>query len=401
MGHHDAPLVSVGVLGGLDGLGQGADLVDLEEEGVARLELDGLLDAERVGDRQVVTDDLEVGGLVEVAPGLPVVLSEGVLDGDDGVLAGQRLVQVGQLLVGEPLGGVALGVLEVQVVLALLVELGRGDVQSNVDLAGVAGLLDGLGDQVEGLLGGLDIGSNTTLITNVAGGLAVLLLGESLQLLVDLGTLAQTLGERGSSTMNPSVQLLGLSIVRGHLLGNDHEFLESQTATGVGTTVQDVLEGDGEDIGLLGSGEVGDVSVEGNTLLGSTSLGNGQADTQDGVGTEVGLVGGAIKLVEELINLGLVLHIDVLLDEGRANGLVNVLDGLENTCSCHWSVMRIHMRASQADMTEVRTLATPAGLVTITELDGLVLAYNGVSFVGRKNKDNPGYTDRWKLRRER
>ena len=99
------------------------------------------------------------------------------------------------------------------------------------------------------------------------------------------------------------------------------------------TTVQDVLEGDGEDIGLLGSGEVGDVSVEGNALLSSTSLGNGQADTQDGVGTEVGLVGGAIQLVEELVDLGLVLHINVLLDEGRANGLVDVLDGLENTCS--------------------------------------------------------------------
>jgi hypothetical protein len=30
-----------GVLGGLDGLGDGTDLVDLEQQGVARLELDG------------------------------------------------------------------------------------------------------------------------------------------------------------------------------------------------------------------------------------------------------------------------------------------------------------------------------------------------------------------------
>jgi hypothetical protein len=52
---HDAPSGSVRVLGGLDGLGQGTDLVDLEQKSVARLELNGLLNAERVGDSQVVT----------------------------------------------------------------------------------------------------------------------------------------------------------------------------------------------------------------------------------------------------------------------------------------------------------------------------------------------------------
>lgn len=55
MGHHDTPVVGIGVLGGLDGLGESTDLVDLKEKGVARLELNGLLDAERVGDSQVIT----------------------------------------------------------------------------------------------------------------------------------------------------------------------------------------------------------------------------------------------------------------------------------------------------------------------------------------------------------
>jgi hypothetical protein len=41
---------------------------------------------------QVVTDNLEVGGLVEVAPGLLVVLGEGVLNGDNGVHLGERIV---------------------------------------------------------------------------------------------------------------------------------------------------------------------------------------------------------------------------------------------------------------------------------------------------------------------
>lgn len=203
VGDHDTPAVSVGVLGSLDGLGEGTDLVDLEEKGVARLELDGLLDAEGVGDGQVITDNLEVGGLVEVAPGLPVILSEGVLDGDNGVLGSELLVQVGELLVGDPLGGVALGVLEVEVVLLLLglVELAGGNVHGNGNLAGVAGLLNGIGDQVECLLGGLNIGSDTTLVTDVTGGLAVLLLGKGLELLVDLRALAEGLGEGGSGAM--------------------------------------------------------------------------------------------------------------------------------------------------------------------------------------------------------
>lgn len=220
VGHHDTPVVGVGVLGGLDRLGQRTDLVDLEQESVAGLELDGLLDTDRVGHGQVVTgncglapshhlvfnsehlpNNLEVRGLVEVAPGLPVVLSEGVLDADNGVLGSKRLVEVGQLLVGEPLGGVALRVLEVQVVLlgVGLVELAGGNVKSDVNLAGVAGLLDGLGDQVESLLGSLNVGGNTTLVTNVTSRLAVLLLGQSLKLVVDLSTLAEGLGERGSS----------------------------------------------------------------------------------------------------------------------------------------------------------------------------------------------------------
>jgi len=107
--NHDTPVGTEGVLGSLDGLGDGTDLVDLEEKGVASLGLNGLLDESGVGDGQVVTNNLVVVDLGEVGPGLPVILSEGVLDGDDGVLGGEVLVLVGELLVGNPLLGVAQG----------------------------------------------------------------------------------------------------------------------------------------------------------------------------------------------------------------------------------------------------------------------------------------------------
>lgn len=92
------------------------------------------------------------------------------------------------------------------------------------------------------------------------------------------------------------------------------------------------------------------MSIEGDTLLGSAGLGNSQADTKNSVGTELGLVGGAIEVNQELVNLGLVGDINVLLDEGGADGLVDILDSLKDA------------------------LATPLGLVTITELASLVLA---------------------------
>ena len=202
MGDHYTPAGTESVLSSLDGFGNGTDLVNLEEEGVARLELDGLLDELGVGDGQVVTNNLEVGGLEEVGPGLPVVLSEGVLNADNRVLLSQGLVQLGELLVCKPLALVAVGVLEVKVVLLLigLVELAGCNIHGDLDLASVASLLDGLGDEVERLLGGLNVRGNTTLVTDVSGGLAVGLLGEGLELLVNFGTLTHSLRECGSLT---------------------------------------------------------------------------------------------------------------------------------------------------------------------------------------------------------
>lgn len=59
-------------------------------------------------------DDLEVAVLEEVAPCLPVILGEGVLNGDNGVLLSKALVEVSKLLVGEPLALVGVRVLWVK-----------------------------------------------------------------------------------------------------------------------------------------------------------------------------------------------------------------------------------------------------------------------------------------------
>lgn len=97
------------------------------------------------------------------------------------------------------------------------------------------------------------------------------------------------------------------------------------------TAVQDVLEGNWEHVRLLGSGEVGNVSVERNALLSSSGLCDGQTDTEDSIGSEFGLVGGTVKLVEEVVDLGLFGDADAFLDDGGPNDIVDVLDGLQDT----------------------------------------------------------------------
>jgi hypothetical protein len=58
VGNHDTPAVGLRELSSTDRLGDGTDLVDLEEETVAGLLLNGGLDTEGVGNGKVITDDL-------------------------------------------------------------------------------------------------------------------------------------------------------------------------------------------------------------------------------------------------------------------------------------------------------------------------------------------------------
>lgn len=61
--------------------------------------------------RRTITDNLALARGGELGPRLPVILVEGVLNGDDGVLGHQVVVVLGKLFTGQPRGGVRVGVL--------------------------------------------------------------------------------------------------------------------------------------------------------------------------------------------------------------------------------------------------------------------------------------------------
>ena len=102
VGHHRLVAVVVRQGDGLEGLRQGADLVDLDQQGVGCVLLDALGQAGRVGDEEVVADQLDLVAdlLGQLDPAVPVVLVQRILDGDDRVLVDQVAVDLGHLLGG-------------------------------------------------------------------------------------------------------------------------------------------------------------------------------------------------------------------------------------------------------------------------------------------------------------
>jgi len=98
VGGHDLPAGPEGHPCSIKGLGHTADLIELEQEGVARLHPYALLQAFDVGHKEVVADDYgarQLGGQFgKVVIGL---LLEGILQEGDGIGLDQIHIIVNQL----------------------------------------------------------------------------------------------------------------------------------------------------------------------------------------------------------------------------------------------------------------------------------------------------------------
>merc|ERR1740121_1727592 len=99
VGAHHTPIALLAKLDCVDGFREAADLVHLEQKGVASLGIDGLFDAIDIGHREVIPYHLRWPAdlLCEESPSIPVILVEGVLDGDDREVLAQAGIELGQL----------------------------------------------------------------------------------------------------------------------------------------------------------------------------------------------------------------------------------------------------------------------------------------------------------------
>ena len=150
-----------------------------------------------------------------------------------------------------------------------------------------------------------------------------------LQRVEDLGAAAQAFGEGRRADRH------------------DHEFLEIDRVVGMGAAVQDVhhrhRQGRGRD--------AADIAVERQAARVGGRLGDGEADAEDGIGAEPGLVVGAVERDHRRVDLGLVLglHLDHRLGDLAVDRVDRLLDAL----------------------------AEPAALVAVALLDRLVRAGRG------------------------
>ena len=93
-------------------------------------------------------------------------------------------------------------------------------------------------------------------------------------------------------------------------------------------TVDDVEAGQREQqLGV--ARELRNVAVERQALERGRGAADAHRDAEDGVGTEAALVGRAVDLHHELVDLGLLRHVHA--DQLGRENLVHVLDGLEHT----------------------------------------------------------------------
>ena len=125
--------------------------------------------------------------------------------------------------------------------------------------------------------------------------------------------------------------------------GTNHKLLESNGCVAVRTTVDDIHHGHGQHMSVGAA----DVAIQGHTEVVSGSVSHSERNAQDGVSAELALGGSAVELDHGHVDGTLVKGIHTL--DFRGDYLVDILDSLQHT------------------------LATVTFLVTVTQLQGLVL----------------------------
>lgn len=150
---------------GVQRLGQGADLVDLDQDGIGQALAYARGQTARIGHEQVIAHQLNAitQTVRQQLPAIEVVLGATVLDRDDG----EALDQIGQ--VADHAVGVEGLALARQVVLAVLEELGRSDVEAQVEVLTrqIASRLTRLGDEGQGFFSRGQVGGEAALVADV------------------------------------------------------------------------------------------------------------------------------------------------------------------------------------------------------------------------------------------
>src|SRR5437660_7386239 len=287
MGHNGGVVRLLGHADRGQRLGERADLIRLDENGVRDVLLDAFAQKLRVGDEQIVADQLQPGAerARELRPTVPVALAHAILDRDDRVFAGE-VCQVAR-----ELGAREAAVLELELVGAVAEELRARDVEPEIQvLAGaVAGRVDRLQDDPEGRLVGLKARREAALIAH--GCRQTALVQQLLERMKHLGAGAQRLAK----ARRPDRQ--------------DHELLDIQAVVGVGAAIDDVHHRHGHD-GLATVAErLPEIAIERQPCIARRGVRARNRYSEQRVGAEPALVLRAVELDQPAIDAGLVARV--------------------------------------------------------------------------------------------
>ena len=310
----------MGLLDGLDRLGERADLVQLDQDAVAAVLANRPPQEGDVGHQQIVADQLYplTEPLRQQTPPVPVFLSQPVFDAHDGVLVDPVLPEIDHLRAGQA------SPFAFEVIEAIMVERAgcRVEGEETVSARLVSGFFDGGKDDLDGRRVRRQRRRKAAFVADVGGGVPVV--KHRPERGVDLGSAADR-------------------FTKGRHAGrHDHELLDVRGILRVFAAVQDVEHRHRQNMGI----DAAQVAIEGHAKRRRRRAGAGQRDTQDGIGAELALVRRAVQRNQRKVDPALVARIDAL--QRPADFRVHVLDGLEHT------------------------LAAEALLVAIAQLDGLV-----------------------------
>src|SRR5580765_3736389 len=296
-----------GVRGHADGvqrLADGADLIELDEQGVTDAVVDPSLQDLRVRDEYIVPDQLDAiaKSLRQPLPAFPVAFGETVFDRDDGILPNPVLVQTDHLVRG-PFW--LAGFLE-RVSAGASPELARGDVERKPDVGTRLQpcLGHGLEDNLHRFPIRLEIRRDPPLVAD-ARRLAASLQNAA-QGVKDFGAPAQRLGKRRRAERH------------------DHELLKIDARIGVRAAVQDVhhRHGQRERVAAV---EIADVSIEWNLLRRGSRAKRRHRHAEQGIGAEAAFSRRAVERNHRFVQPAL---IEIAADDRLGDLAVHVRDRL-------------------------------------------------------------------------
>ena len=263
----------------VEGFGQGTDLVNLDQNGIANTLLDAFNQTLFVGYKEVVANQLYLFTqlLGELLPAFPIVLGHAVFDGDDGIFSAQICQIINHFITG------LYEAFACQIIFAILIELAAGNVQSNHNiLTGfIACFFHSLQNYINSFSIAAQVGSKAALITQSSA--KALGFQKCLQVMINLCVHAQAFA-KGFCTY-----------------GHNHELLDIHVVISVLTTVQNVHHGHGQ---LLRS-YAAKIQVQGQTYGRSSGFSHSHGYTQNSICAQTALVRSAIQTNQQLVDFGL------------------------------------------------------------------------------------------------